>query len=363
MELKGLNIFITSNEPWGEVWFSKHNYANELSKQNQVVFADPTPGWRPSGLLGPHVSLKKIQDGLHVMRYRNVLPAVGDLPFRLNNFIVSGIIAKALRRHGLLPDLFLSFDPSRLYDPALLGAEHSAFIAVDAYTLHMRGERFLYPRMDRFVTVSKSFNAFYEPYRKPILTVSHGIPSEAFAAEPAALGIKNYGLYIGTLDIRLDLALLRGLIEDHPEVPFVFIGPYALEGHAEAMELFRQGRYPNVHLLGPMPYRQLAACIAGARFCLAPMGRHFPGNNISHHKIFQYLAMGKPVFSTIFSEYKPIEDLLYMNGDHQLARKRLSEFLHSGEPAHLAAERIAHARTKTYGAILRTIGIFMDEKA
>jgi hypothetical protein len=363
MELKGFNILITSNEPWGDVWFSKHNYANELSKHNRVVFADPTPSWRPNGVFGPHISLDQVQENLHVLRYGNVLPAVHDLPFRLNNAIVSRAIIKALHARGLKPDLFLSFDPSRLFDPSLLGAKHSAFIAVDAYSMQMRGERFIYPRMDRFITVSGSFNAFFKPYHKPILTISHGIPAEAFNAVPAPLGFRNYGIYVGTLDLRLDLGLLRGLIEDHPEVPFVFIGPYALEGHAEASQLFREGHFPNVHLLGPMPYKKLAACIAGASFCLAPMGRHFPGNNISHHKIYQYLALGKPVFSTVFSEYKPIGDLLYMHDDPRELRAALSHFLEENEPGTLAAERIAHARTRTYDAILRTIGNFMDEKA
>ncbi|MBS1940265.1 MAG: hypothetical protein JST38_05255, partial [Bacteroidetes bacterium] len=187
MELKGLNVLITSNEPWGDVWFSKHNYANELSKENRVVFADPTGSWQPAGLLGPRISLARIQERLHVLRYRNVVPAANDAAFRLNNTIVSRAIAKALRAQGLLPDLFLSFDPSRLYDPALLGAKHSAFIAVDAYTMHMRGERFIYPKVDRFITLSETFNRTYEPYHRPILTVGHAIPSEAFEAQPASI--------------------------------------------------------------------------------------------------------------------------------------------------------------------------------
>lgn len=362
MELKGLNILIASNEPWGDVWFSKHNYANELSKQNRVVFIDPTPRWQLQNVLGPEVSLVQVQEGLSVLRYRNVLPSVNDGAFRLNNTLISRAITKALGAQGLLPDLFLSFDPSRLYDPVLLGARHSAFIAVDVYTMHMRGERFIYPRVDRFITLSETFNAMYRPYNKPILTIGHAIPDTAFTAQAAPIGFSDYGLYVGTLDMRIDLELLSGLIEDHPDVPFVFIGPYTLDNDPQAQQLFREGRFPNVHLVGAMPYRQLAAWIAGARFCLAPMGRHFPGNNISHHKIFQYLALGKPVFSTVFSEYLPFGHLLYMNDDRQAARDELSEFLRAGEPAGLAAERIALARTKSFDATFQSIGDFLDRK-
>ncbi|MBS1942904.1 MAG: hypothetical protein JST38_18725, partial [Bacteroidetes bacterium] len=87
------------------------------------------------------------------------------------------------------------------------------------------------------------------------------------------------------------------------------------------------------------------------------------GNNISHHKIFQYMAMGKPVFSTVFSEYLPIRHLLYMNDDRQALRAGLSRFLLTGEPEGLHAERIAHARTKSFEATFRAIGNFMDRKA
>lgn len=41
MELKGKRIVTASNEGWGDVWFSKHNYAYELSKHNEVLFVDP----------------------------------------------------------------------------------------------------------------------------------------------------------------------------------------------------------------------------------------------------------------------------------------------------------------------------------
>lgn len=360
MKLEGLNILLTSNEPWGDVWFSKHHYANELAKRNQVVFVNPTAPWAPGCLAGASVSLRTVQHNLHVLHYRNVLPAIHDLPFTLNNAIVSRAIRIALHAKGLMPDIYLAFDPSRLYNPKLVGAKRSVFFAVDDYAMTIRGERFIFPNVDRFITLSESFNHTYAPYNKPILTISHAIGAEAFQAEPARFGITDYGLYIGTMDRRLDLALLRNMVTDQPRTPFVFVGPYALEGNQAANELFRQGKYPNVHLVGAVPSRNLAAYIAGARFCLAPMDTSLHGNSTSHHKVFQYLALGKPVFSTTFTEYAPIAHLLYMSNDEATTRARLGRFLAAGEPEDLPSERIAFARTKTYDALLAEIGDFLD---
>ena len=43
--IKGKNIIIVSNEPWGDIWYSKHHYAYELNKTNQVLFIDPPRKW------------------------------------------------------------------------------------------------------------------------------------------------------------------------------------------------------------------------------------------------------------------------------------------------------------------------------
>jgi hypothetical protein len=359
MRLKGLDILISSNEPWGDTWYSKHNYANELSRHNRVVFVDPVGKWHPKALAGARVSLTPVSDRLSVLRYVNVLPAINDLSFRLNNTIVSRAIRKCLHMNGFNTDLFLPFDPTRLYDPALLGAARSIFIAVDRYTMHFRGERFLYRRVDGVITLSEGFNPTYAPFAKPILTIGHGISADEFDAEPLEGGVRGHGLYVGTIDHRLDLVLLRRMVEENPSVPFVFIGRYALVDSPAGDQLFRQGRYPNIQLLGAVPFKQLARHIAGARFCLAPMDVRVPGNAISHHKVFQYLALGKPTFSTVFSEYASIAQLLYMENDIDLQLAKLHAFLDHGEDPGLAAARIAFARTKSYEAIFQRIEDFL----
>lgn len=360
MQLKDRNIIIVSNEPWGDVWYSKHNYANELSKYNRVVFVDPVGPWSPKTVGRARVSMRQVSDRLSVLSYSNVLPAIGDLSFRLNNTLVSRAIREHLSTKGIVADLLLSFDPARLFDPALLGASRSLFIAVDRYFMSLRGERYLYPKVDGVVTLSEGFNSTFAPFAKPILTIGHGISTDEFDAEPLAGGFRGHGLYVGTMDHRLDLDLLRRMVEEHPTVPFVFIGRYALQHSPAGERLFREGRYANVHLLGTVPFKQLARHIAGARFCLAPMDVNVPGNAVSHHKVFQYLALGKPTFCTVFTEYASIAHLLYMDNDVETHLARFTTFLNEGEDPGLPAARIAFARTKSYEAIFERIENFLQ---
>lgn len=360
MELIGKNILVTSNEEWGDVWYSKHNYAYELSKQNNVLFIDPPSRWEPANIVGTRIDVRTITNSLRVLRYTNVIPALTGATYAFNNTLVSKAIHRYLHREGWSVDLFISFDPSRLYDPSLLKVGTSLFIAVDDYDLTMRGERSLYMNVDRIVTISEQFNRTFAPFNKPILTIGHGISSEEFSAPALDLPFSGFGLYIGTIDTRVELGTIRRMVEQHPEVPFVFIGRFTLHGVPEAEELFISGSFKNLHYLGVKPFKELKSYIAASLFCLAPMDVSRPGNDISHHKIFQYLALGKPVFSTEFKEYRPIADLLYMRNDRSELLLALTDFLRSGETGDLQERRITFARSRTYGSIFQKIGSFLQ---
>lgn len=363
MELKGLNIVIISNEGWGDVWYSKHNYAYELSKFNQVLFIDPPPPWSFQWPMACRISINQVMDNLRVLRYNNVLPSFIQASYRMNNAWVSHAIGKFLQARKWPVDLVLTFDPARLHNPALLGAKGSLFIAVDKYILSLRGEPDLYRNVDGIVAISRSFNEFYQPYGKPILNIGHGISNEEFTAPALNHPYGDFALYIGGIDKRVDLSLTMRLVEDHPEVPFVFIGAFKLKGNVLAEELFLHRKYKNVHLLGVKPFKELKTWIAASCFCLAPMDISIPGNDISHHKVLQYLAFGKPVFSTVFSEYKNMEHLLYMNNNPAELSGLLSSFLGTTELEALVQARIVMARKHSYRSILAQIGDFLGKAA
>jgi hypothetical protein len=90
MKLENKTIYLISNEAWGPLWYSKHNYAVALSKQNTVVFIDPAPKYQIRNLFSANIELKKIKEDLFVLSYANVFPANQKfaLLFWLNEFFV-----------------------------------------------------------------------------------------------------------------------------------------------------------------------------------------------------------------------------------------------------------------------------------
>ncbi len=361
MELEGKHILIVSNEQWGDVWYSKHNYAHELAKHNRVIFVDPTTKWKFANILRPRCTLRGISENLSVLRYRNRLPSVNDAFFALNNAWVSHDLRKFLLKLCFPVDLFLTFDPVRLYDPARLGAASSLFIAVDDYDFTLRGEKHLYKKVDRIITIDERISRKFTRFNKPMLTISHAISSEEFAAPPIDMQHSGYGLYIGAIDKRVDLGLLRSMAEQHPDIPFLIIGRSTLKGAHDAQQLIRGDRGANIHYLGTKPFKELKSYIAAARFCIAPMDISQPGNDISHHKIFQYLAFGKPTFSTVFSAYRPLDHLMTMDNDSRELLAALARFIAQGEDPAWNHAPIAFSRTKTYEATFERIARFLTE--
>lgn len=360
MELRDKNILIISNEAWGSVWFSKHNYAHELSRNNRVIFVDPAGPWRPANLLGSAPSITPIGENLSVLRYRNRLPVLNKWFYKLNERLVARSVKRELRRSGNPTDVLITFDPTRFTTPRDLAPGLSIFLCVDKYTFGFHGERDLCRNVDAIITISEQLSVRYEHFHKPLLTIGHSISADEFTATPPAHMPQGYGLYVGTIDARVDHGYVKTMLERFPSIPFLFIGRLALKDDDPDRSIYLPGRYANMHYLGVMPFKELKSFVAGSRFCLAPMDPRFPGNDISHHKTFQYLALGKPVFSTVFSEYLPIQGLMYMENDRSRSLDLLRGFLESGEPERLVQQRIEHARGMTYDRTFERIEVFLS---
>src|SRR5215216_5648547 len=88
MKLVNQNILIISNEPWGNIWYSKHNYANELSKKNKVFFLNPPMPFKFSNFLNFKIKEEKVSDTLTILQYSNLLPVSFAGLWKLNDKLI-----------------------------------------------------------------------------------------------------------------------------------------------------------------------------------------------------------------------------------------------------------------------------------
>jgi glycosyltransferase involved in cell wall biosynthesis len=98
--------------------------------------------------------------------------------------------------------------------------------------------------------------------------------------------------YVGVIDERLDLDLLRGVAQALPDWTIRMVGPVTKIDPGS----LPQG--PNIEYRGYTPYDDLPAVMAGFDVALMPFALNEATRAISPTKTLEYLAAGLPVVST-----------------------------------------------------------------
>jgi glycosyltransferase involved in cell wall biosynthesis len=113
--------------------------------------------------------------------------------------------------------------------------------------------------------------------------------------------------FFGVLDERIDLAIVAGAADAHPEWQIVMVGPVV------KIDPAMLPRRPNIHDLGSRPYAELPAYLAGWDVCLLPFARNEATRFISPTKTLEYMAAERPIVSTPITDVaEPYGDLVYL---------------------------------------------------
>ena len=143
--------------------------------------------------------------------------------------------------------------------------------------------------------------------------------------------------YFGSIDERIDLALLDRVAAARPEWHVVMLGP------VNKIDSATLPRRENVHYPGFRSYDELPAYLKGWNVCLMPFAMNAATRSISPTKTLEYLAADKPVVSTpvpdVVAEYSGLVGIAETAQEFITA---CEEFL--GESEEERATRIARGR-------------------
>lgn len=112
--------------------------------------------------------------------------------------------------------------------------------------------------------------------------------------------------FAGVIDERIDLDLIQAVADARPDWQVVLVGPIAKISPDDVPSA------SNIHVLGPKPYAELPAYLAGWDVGWMPFARNEATRYISPTKTPEYLAAGLPVVST------SIRDVVRPYGDEGL---------------------------------------------
>jgi glycosyltransferase involved in cell wall biosynthesis len=166
--------------------------------------------------------------------------------------------------------------------------------------------------------------------------------------------------YIGSIDERaFDGPLVASVARLRPDWSFVLVGGATPAG------LRALDGLPNVHLLGPMEYARVPSFLRGVDVCLIPYRTDGRARYVHPKKLYEYLAVGKPVVST------PLPSLAASDAPHRSAEtpedfaSAIDAALAEAGSPELAARRRAVASANTWdarGSTLRGLVDVLDDK-
>ncbi len=214
------------------------------------------------------------------------------------------------------PPMLVTGSPPSTVVVGRIGEVASVYFCMDDF-LHLAGvtnemlgplERRLLRRVDAVVATAESLTRSKVPRTGAAHYLPQGVNFEHFATtrsvpeELAHLPRPIIG-FAGGVSACCDFSLIRKIADANPSASVVFVGPIAVEDTAVLDR-------PNIHLLGPRPYRDLPAYVQAFDVGLIPYLLNEWTLAVDPLKLLEYLAAGIPVVSTEIPEVLKYRDAI-----------------------------------------------------
>lgn len=197
----------------------------------------------------------------------------------------------------------------------------------------------------------------------PIATIRNGVDVDAFIASAGgprprdlptgAAGGRPIIGFVGALYEWIDFELIRAAAERLPECDFVFVGPNNRPNDVESLS-----KLANVKLLGARPYIDVPAYIAAFDICWVPFAAGDISAAANPVKIYEYLALGKPVVTTPVADVASFGSLVRTGRTQDDVIVALRACKKSLPPADLD-ERVAFARGNSWSVRAEAYAAFL----
>ena len=269
-------------------------------------------------------------------------------------------LAKRINRYWLQRQLHVAINRAKLrstnlitliYDPfqseylGLAGESFSAYDCYDEYTAWKRGiirtkaqmlkrEKAILGQVDVVFAVSEKIQGRIKKLHSRVHVVPNGAdarhfgraadPMQEIAPEITMISHPIVG-YLGNITSRIDFDLIRYLAVSHPEWSVVLVGGVTEPGFSIPGFV---AKLPNIHYLGARPYETLPGYLRAFDVCIIP---YVADNSLNIHcsplKLYEYMAIGKPIVSTDLPAVRPFENIVYIAQSSEGFERHIAEVL------------------------------------
>jgi glycosyltransferase involved in cell wall biosynthesis len=219
--------------------------------------------------------------------------------------------------------------------------------------LYERWEDELVQRADGAVVTAETLAESLRRRRAglPLATIRNGVDVERFGAaagsgwrptDVPARGRPIVG-FVGALYEWVDWTLIAEVVRAVPDCDFVFVGPQHGRGSTGVLR-----GLDNAMLLGARPYDRVPGYLQAFDVCWVPFDQSRVSRAANPVKIYEYLALGKPVVSTPVADTDSFEGLVRVGHSADEIAGHLRAALSEGDTR--ADQRVAFARANSWDA-------------
>ncbi len=282
-----------------------------------------------------------------------------------NDRVIRDTIRDLVRSYHIQQYVFINaFDPFYMQSfPPGISPLLKVYLCMDdisqeKYTAR-HGERLeaeIIENYDLTLTTSKELQRLKSVYSRHVYHFPNAADFGLFASPAAQKPARPIGIrditkpiigYIGHIGSRIDFRLIKEIAHYHQDKSVVMVGPVA-----DAGEIQRHGldRLDNVYFAGPKTIAELPAYLHHFSCAIIPFQCTVLTKSIYPLKINEYLAAGKPVISTSFSEdIMGFQDVIYLSKNASSFITDINVALTEDNAERIEA-RMLCARQNTWGA-------------
>ncbi|MGH1561915.1 glycosyltransferase [Mumia sp. DW29H23] len=316
-------LVVLSLEPWDDVWRRNQYLVDGLLARDpglRVLFVEPAsdPVHDALSRRRPRrgAGLRSVPGRPRLQRLQLTKPLPRALGPASDRWLVHGL-RRAVRRLGLHDPVLWVNDPG--WAPALRTGWPALYDITDDWVLADRGGRtarrthdndaYLLAHAAEVVVCSTGLAASKGRVREVTL-VPNAVDLARYrepSDRPADLPPGPVAVYVGTLhEDRTDVALVVATGAALADVggTLVLVGPDALTPENRAL----LHSSPGVGVLGPRPYQTIPSYLQHAGALVVPHVVDAFTDSLDPIKLYEYLAVGRPVVSTPVAGFRDAED-------------------------------------------------------
>ena len=340
--MEGKDIVLISNQMLDDrYWTSKQYITMELIKNNRVLYveANYSFGKLLSGMMGkkwPVVPFGKLHDEKNNLF---ILTPYPRLPYRnhfqwvgwLNQKLLLAKIRWATKKLDFECPILWTFLHQTADLIGKLDESVAVYHCVDDWPalLPMAGmgkperickdEKKLISRVDLVFRVSAQLLSYLKIPNTKVFDIPNGVDidlfnPERFSDESSQDDMKDIPRPIigfsGSIGKWIDIELLIQVSKRFEKESLVIIGLNEKNPNIHKLQQLK-----NVHFLGMKSREEVPQYISGFDVCLMPFNRTEVGKGLLPLKMFEYLALGKPIVATSSEVLKQFEKVLYLADD------------------------------------------------